>query len=137
MSQRWLLSQEHHYRLDPILKKALQNLVREKLPNFVHDDENVDREFWVSFYNHPLLERMRDLKAGKLGRLVAFAGTVTRTSEVRPELFLGTFRCMECGTLIRNVEQQFKFTQPLICTRQSCGNRFVTPVSLSQDRGST
>lgn len=109
--------------MDPILKKALQNLVREKMPEFVSDEENVDKEFWVSFYNHPLLERMRDLKAGKLGRLVAFAGTVTRTSEVRPELFLGTFKCLECGAIIRNVEQQFKYTQPLVCTAAHCGNR--------------
>jgi len=50
-------------------------------------------------------------------------GTVTRTSEVRPELFLGTFRCLDCGTTARNIEQQFKFTQPLICKGVGCGNR--------------
>lgn len=27
-----------------------------------------------------------------------FVGTVTRTTDVRPELFTGTFRCMECMT---------------------------------------
>ena len=48
---------------------------------------------------------------------------MTRTSEVRPELFLATFRCLECGTVARNVEQQFKFTQPLICKGVACGNR--------------
>ena len=74
--------QEHYYRLDPILKKALQNFVREHMPEHVQDEENQEKEFWVSFYNMPIIERMRDLKAGKLGRLVSFAGTVTRTSEV-------------------------------------------------------
>lgn len=75
--------QEHYYRLDPILKKALQNFVREHMAEHVQDEENHEKEFWVSFYNMPIIERMRDLKAGKLGRLVSFAGTVTRTSEVR------------------------------------------------------
>ena len=56
-------------------------------------------------------------------------GTVTRTSEVRPELFLATFRCLDCGTIARNVEQQFKFTQPLICKGNACGNRRGAPVS--------
>ena len=51
------------------------------------------------------------------------AGTVTRTSEVRPELFMGCFRCLECGTLVRNVEQQFKFTEPLMCTQTACQNK--------------
>lgn len=54
-------------------------------------------------------------------------GTVTRTSEVRPELFLATFRCLDCGTIARNVEQQFKFTQPLICKGNACGNRRDAP----------
>ena len=52
---------------------------------------------------------------------------MTRTSEVRPELFLGTFRCMDCGTIARNVEQQFKFTQPLMCKGTMCGNRRGAP----------
>ena len=50
-------------------------------------------------------------------------GTVTRTSEVRPELFTGCFRCLECGTLVRDVEQQFKFTEPLMCTQTACQNK--------------
>lgn len=121
--------QEHYYRLDPVLKKALQNFVREHMADHVQDEENNDREFWVSFYNMPIIERMRDLKAGKLGRLVSFAGTVTRTSEVRPELYLATFKCMECSQKVRNVEQQFKYTQPLICSSNTCGNRSACPFS--------
>ncbi len=48
---------------------------------------------------------------------------MTRTSEVRPELFMGCFRCLECGTVIRNVEQQFKFTEPAICPTDTCQNK--------------
>lgn len=64
---------------------------------------------------------MRDLKAEHIGKLASFTGTVTRTSEVRPELFLGSFRCTQCGTTVRNIEQHFKYTTPCICTNQACG----------------
>lgn len=51
-------------------------------------------------------------------------GTVTRSSEVRPELYLATFKCLECQHEVANVQQQYKFTQPLICPNPTCGNRW-------------
>ncbi len=63
-----------------------------------------------------------------MGSLCSFAGTVTRTSEVRPELYLGAFRCLECGTVVKGVEQQFKYTEPIICSNHTCGNRCGTEV---------
>lgn len=55
--------------------------------------------------------RLRDMKTELLGQLASVSGVVVRTSEVRPELLYGTFRCLECGHVQRNVEQQFKYTQ--------------------------
>ena len=51
------------------------------------------------------------MKTKKVGQLLTITGTVTRTSEVRPELVSGTFRCLECSTIVRNVQQQFKYTE--------------------------
>lgn len=51
------------------------------------------------------------MTTGELGRLVSVTGVVTRTGEVRPELLHGTFKCLECGTAVKNVEQQFKYTE--------------------------
>lgn len=45
------------------------------------------------------------------GQLLSISGTVTRTSEVRPELLFGTFACGDCGSVIRDVEQEFKYTE--------------------------
>lgn len=45
------------------------------------------------------------------GHLVAISGTVTRTSEVRPELLFGSFKCGDCGTVVKDVEQEFKYSQ--------------------------
>lgn len=66
---------------------------------------------------------MRELNTGKLGQLVSVSGTVTRTSEVRPELLIGTFRCDECFGLEKNIEQQFKYSEPSICSNRLCNNR--------------
>jgi len=58
-----------------------------------------------------------------LGRMMSIHGTVTRTTEVKPELLLGTFKCEDCGTISENMEQQFKFTEPIRCVNESCMNR--------------
>jgi DNA replicative helicase MCM subunit Mcm2 (Cdc46/Mcm family) len=47
----------------------------------------------------------------KIGQLVSISGTVTRTSEVRPELVSGTFTCEGCQASVSHVEQQFKYTE--------------------------
>jgi DNA replicative helicase MCM subunit Mcm2 (Cdc46/Mcm family) len=87
--------------------------------------DDIPREFWVSFTGLPHVDRLRALTTAKIGRLTAFAGTVTRTSEVRPELFAGAFRCLECGATVRGVAQHFKRTEPLVCPVPACGNRKV------------
>ncbi|XP_058113896.1 uncharacterized protein LOC131256855 isoform X2 [Magnolia sinica] len=37
----------------------------------------------------------------------------TQTNEVQPELLQGIFKYLECSFVIRNVEQQFKYTEVL------------------------
>ena len=44
---------------------------------------------------------------------------MTKTSEVRPELFDGVFDCMECGTASAPVRQQFKYTEVSMFTDSS------------------
>jgi len=65
------------------------------------------REFWCHLYNLPITLRLRDLKTIKVGRLCALSGTVTRTSEVRPELIYGTFQCLDCNAEIRSTSYSF------------------------------
>lgn len=55
--------------------------------------------------------RLREVDMKVHGHLVAISGTVTRTSEVRPELLFGSFRCHDCSGVIRDVEQEFKFSE--------------------------
>lgn len=78
------------------------------------------REFFVSFYNLPTVERIRTVRTAKIGGLMSVCGTVTRTSEVRPELFYGSFQCRKCGTMHPGIEQQFQYTEPPVCKNTQC-----------------
>eukprot|EP00983_Pelagomonas_calceolata_P053657 1143381-Pelagomonas_calceolata.AAC.2 len=35
----------------------------------------------------------------------------------------GLARCIRRKRLVRNIQQQFKYTEPIICTNTTCGNR--------------
>jgi DNA replication licensing factor MCM6 len=110
------------YRLEPFLRSAVRDFVRDHLDIYVERDDGSEKEFWVSFYNLEENQPLRHLKSARVGMLSQFIGTVTRTTDVRPELFLGTFRCKHCNTVVSGVEQQFKFTQPSICPNMTCLN---------------
>lgn len=46
-----------------------------------------------------------------MGTLLRISGQVVRTHPVHPELVSGTFMCLDCQTVISDVEQQFKYAQ--------------------------
>ncbi|KAM3285573.1 DNA replication licensing factor MCM6 [Capsicum chacoense] len=109
-------------RFESYLKNACKRFVMELKPTFITDD-NPNKDINVAFYNLPLIKRLRELTTAEIGKLVSVTGVVTRTSEVRPELLQGTFKCLDCGTVIKNVEQQFKYTEPIICMNATCQNK--------------
>ena len=86
-------------------------------------NQQTDKLFTLAFYNLPLVSRVRQLRTDSIGKLLSISGTVTRTSEVRPELYLATFRCQACQSLVENVEQIFRYTEPTQCPTLTCGNR--------------
>ena len=85
--------------------------------------EQGEKEFFVGLYNLGLKNKIRDLRTEKIGQLVSITGTVTRSTEVRPELLYGTFRCDECGTDVEHVAQQHVYTTPRTCRNNVCNNR--------------
>ncbi len=70
-----------------------------------------------------VLCRIRELSAARIGTLLRISGQVVRTHPVHPELVSGTFLCLDCQSVIKDVEQQFKYTQPTICKNPVCANR--------------
>ncbi|XP_042461504.1 DNA replication licensing factor MCM6-like [Zingiber officinale] len=118
---------EEYLRFEPYLRNACKRFVTEHKSSEnrqpIITDDNPNRDINVAFYNIPLLKRLRELTTSEIGRLTSVMGVVTRTSEVRPELLQGTFKCLECGGVIKNVEQQYKYTEPIICMNATCASR--------------
>ncbi|KAI5457170.1 MCM2/3/5 family-domain-containing protein [Mariannaea sp. PMI_226] len=90
-----------------------------------NEHQQTDKLFSIAFYNLPLVSRVRALRAANIGQLLSISGTVTRTSEVRPELSLATFVCEACRTVVPNIEQTFRYTEPTQCPNNTCQNRIA------------
>ncbi|KAK6819602.1 MCM DNA helicase complex subunit MCM6 [Apiospora arundinis] len=88
-------------------------------------NQQTDKLFAIAFYNLPLVSRVRSLRAINVGQLLSISGTVTRTSEVRPELSVATFVCEACRAVVPNVEQTFRYTEPTQCPNMQCNNRMA------------
>ncbi|XP_053675858.1 DNA replication licensing factor Mcm6 [Anopheles nili] len=108
---------EEYYRIFPFLCQSVSNFVRD------HTNLKKAKECYVSFVDVATRHRVRELTTSKIGTLICISGQVVRTHPVHPELVTGTFVCLDCQTEVRDVEQQFKFTNPTICRNPVCANR--------------
>ena len=93
------------YRIEPVLRQTLYALLNATAPEFANA-EGKPRDFFVAVYDMGDQLKVRELKTAGIGALASISGTVTRTSEVHPELVVGYFTCMECGTVCGPVQQQ-------------------------------
>eukprot|EP00300_Choanocystis_sp_HF-7_P023008 c22729_g1_i1.p1 GENE.c22729_g1_i1~~c22729_g1_i1.p1 ORF type:complete len:876 (+),score=223.62 c22729_g1_i1:52-2628(+) len=110
-----------YYRFERYMRVAVYQLMLRERASFA--EREGEDTFAVGFYNLEQLHKIRDLRSNRIGQMLAISGTVTRTSEARPELVVGHFTCMDCQTEDNDVEQQFKFTHPPKCRNPECRNR--------------
>ncbi|KAK5649845.1 hypothetical protein RI129_000874 [Pyrocoelia pectoralis] len=108
---------EEYFRIYPFVCQAVCNFVKDR------SNPRIEKEFYVSFIDVSTRFKIREMKTDKVGTLTRITGQVIRTYPVHPELVLGTFICLDCQTVIKHVEQQFKFTLPTICRNPVCTNR--------------
>lgn len=145
---------EQYYRFMPFLLKGLRRLLKKYAPALLHtnllgehQEESVngsdgsssttasnanERVFQISFFNLPTVNRIRDIRTDKIGSLMAILGTVTRTSEVRPELYRASFTCDMCAAIIEGIEQIFKYTEPTSCP--SCENQSYWTLNVAKSQ---
>ncbi len=71
-------------------------------------EDSIKKEYFISFVDYANLCKIRALKSSDIGTLIKISGQVVRTHPVHPELVSGTFTCLNCKTVIFNVEQQFR-----------------------------
>jgi len=65
-------------------------------------------------------EKIRNLRAKHLNKLVQVEGIVRQASEVRPQVVNAKFECPSCGSMISVLQVGNKFREPSRC---SCGRR--------------
>lgn len=106
-----------YYRIEPYLKKATHEFVAKHMPEISTLPSGDKCTFWIAVSNLPGVVKLRDLRSSQVGKLVSLSGTVTRTSEVRPELLVASFSCNSCGREVLDVDQQFKYTEPPSCSQ--------------------
>lgn len=135
---------EQFYRFLPFLQNGLRHIVSQHQPQFLRrqvssaaSDEaskTIEHNFQISFYNLTVVHRIRELKAENIGMLMAISGTVTRTSEIRPELYKAAFTCDICKALITNIEQTFRYTEPTSCINSTCVNQSEWTLNISKSQ---
>lgn len=103
-------------RFEPFMRRAVSLFVMDLHPTIK------EQAYFVSMYNLPNTLSIRQLRTDLIGSLSAVTGTVTRTSDVRPELLVASFRCNKCGLLAGKIPQQYHYTRPTICRNPRCKN---------------
>ena len=107
-------------RFEPFLRRAALEFMKLHHPEL---EGGKISTYFVALYNAPSILPVRSLRTGTVGRFVSISGTVTRSSDVRPELLVGSFRCKKCGLLAPPVMQQYHLTRPTLCRNPRCQNR--------------
>ena len=107
------------FRFLPYLEKAVKMLFEQLNSTYVKEHPGY---YHISFKNVSEHKKIRQLRSIELGKLISINGTITRSSEVKPELIKGTFICKMCNSAVKNVEQQFRYTEPKVCSNLNCNN---------------
>ncbi|CAB1326280.1 unnamed protein product [Coregonus sp. 'balchen'] len=94
-----------------------RNTLTVNFTNIEHFNQQLATTIQEEYY------RIRELSTTRIGSLLRISGQVVRTHPVHPELVSGTFLCLDCQSVMKDVEQQFKYTQPNICKNPVCANR--------------
>ena len=124
---------ENYYFLYSTLNDATLQYLRERLPvdvgvlfvviNIQYHKLITPATAYFTIINYNNVKALRDIRGSDVGVLVSLTGTVTRTTDVKPELVMGTFECDVCGQVVKEINQQFQFTKPNRCSSNSCPNR--------------
>ncbi|KAL9645746.1 hypothetical protein ABK040_003478 [Willaertia magna] len=118
-----------YYRFEPLLIEALNETYKEfissRFKSSIASNNNSTNNSTIQLklVNLPDLLQIRQLRCCHIGQLVSISGTVTRTSEVRPELIEGIYSCAECSAISEPILQQFKYTEPSGCVNRTCSNK--------------
>ena len=114
-----------YVRFEPYVQRAVRVFVEQLHPELVDSRTagTAPTLYAVAWWNIPSHVSLRHLRMDQVGQLVTLNGcTVTRTTEVRPELRVGAFRCQKCGLVANHVRQEYQYSRPTLCRNPRCQN---------------
>mmetsp|Transcript_35493 Transcript_35493/g.85907 ORF Transcript_35493/g.85907 Transcript_35493/m.85907 type:complete len:1130 (-) Transcript_35493:2-3391(-) len=136
--------QSEFIRFEGQLRRAVSTFVVDRHPALhqyaAEDGTNTSMNlsdrltFFIAFYNIPSPKSIRQLRTDLVGSLVGLSGTITRTSDVRPELLVASFRCNKCGLVADNIPQNYSYTRPQLCRNPRCKNQSPMQFTLEATR---
>lgn len=114
---------QHFFEYQEFLEEAvyifLTNSGFQELREYANEVVNKRRKrFHVAFFNLKDVHGIRDLRCENIGQLISITGTITRTTEIKPELIVGRFRCGDCGQVVEK-RQNYRFEEPSSCPQCS------------------
>eukprot|EP00792_Barthelona_sp_PAP020_P005371 TRINITY_DN2621_c0_g1_i1.p1 TRINITY_DN2621_c0_g1~~TRINITY_DN2621_c0_g1_i1.p1 ORF type:complete len:846 (-),score=226.39 TRINITY_DN2621_c0_g1_i1:195-2732(-) len=106
----------HWYMLIPTTRTVVVEFFRQHYSDYVESFPEKTL-FHMNLLNVSNEKSVRDLRTDDIGSLCSIRGVVTRTTQISPEILYATYKCEKCGTLIKDVEQQFVLEdKPFACT---------------------
>ena len=76
----------------------------------------------ILFKNDSEHKKIRQLRSRDKLKLININGTIIQSSEVKSELIKGTFICKKCNSVVKDVIQEFIYTEPKVCSNLNCNN---------------
>lgn len=98
------------------LNAAAYCLMREVQETESHCSINDNKDIVVSFFGLPAEYEMQVLRSEGVGRLSVMKGSIIKTSEVQPELVVGSFRCGSCAKEVSSASESFRVRTPARCS---------------------
>ena len=108
-------------RYQPFLVRGLYRVLLDVLR--VNPTETHELFYHVVFRDITNICTVRNLRAAQCNVLCVLHATVTRVSQVRPELVQACFSCQNCGCVSEPILQNYTYTTPMLCNQNGCGNR--------------
>ncbi len=103
-----------------LINDALVTVLRVEDPDYVSSLETPETPasslFKARITNYSEHVPLRAIRAKHIGKLLQISGVMMRASEVKPILVVAKFQCRVCGLVIPQIQEDGKYTEPIICT---------------------
>ena len=102
------------------INHALIAVLRIEDPDYLASLETQDTPastlFKARITNYSEHVPLRAIRSKHIGKLLRVSGVMMRASEVKPLLVVAQFQCRVCGLLIPQIQEEGRYTEPIMCT---------------------